>query len=45
MPLRVRWLPGRLPGTAPDAPRRNALVILGYLLGGILFAGILYALV
>jgi len=39
-----RALP-RLPGTAPDAHRRNALVILAYLFALVLLVGVVVALV
>ncbi|WP_268806872.1 hypothetical protein [Halobellus limi] len=42
--MRAGRIPLFLPGTAPDAPRRNALAVLGYLLGVSLVAETLSAL-
>ena len=38
----LRSLPRYLPGTALNAPKRNALVLLVYLFGLLFFAGILW---
>ena len=44
MTVRAKRAPICLPGTAPGAPRRNTLVILGYLLTLIVLVGILFTL-
>ncbi|MFD1598422.1 hypothetical protein [Halobellus rarus] len=44
MTARAKRVSIHLPGTAPGAPRRNTLVVLGYLLGLVVFVGVLFAL-